>query len=445
MKAVVEPLEGNKVKLSVEVDEQEFEQAIDAAFRRMAREVRVPGFRPGKAPRRVLEARIGADVARQEALRESLPDFYAQAVAEHEVQPIAPPSIDITAGEEAGPVAFDAVVEVMPQVTVPGYDSLRVSVPSIDATDEEVSSQLERLRQQHGELQSVSRPAKDGDHVTVDLKGYRHDQPVEGLNAEDFMYEVGTGTVLPQLDDELRGAKVGDILKFNATVGDGEEATIQILVKDVKEKLLPDVTDEWASEASEFETVAELEGDIRNRIALIKKFQAQMAIRNNVVDALVELVADDMPEPLIGAEMERRLHTLAHRLSQQQISMGQYLEGTGTTQEQLIEELRTEAASAVKADLALRAVAEAEAITITEEDLDDEVVRMAERMGEKPDKVRSQLDRADQMPAVRSELRNSKALEWLVEHAEIVDEEGNPIDRADLAPDTSEEEVQEES
>jgi trigger factor len=445
MKAVVEPLEGNKVKLSVEVDEQEFEKALDAAFRRMAQDVRVPGFRPGKAPRRVLEARIGADVARRQALQDALPDFYAQAVAENDVEPIAPPEIDITAGEEAGPVAFDAVVEVMPQLSVPGYEGLQVTVPSPEATEAEVKGQVERLRQQHGELHEVSRPARDTDHVTVDLKGYRHDQPVEGLNAEDFMYEVGSGSVLPQLDEQLRGAKVGDILKFNAVVGDGEEATIQVLVKDVKEKVLPDVTDEWASEASEFDTVAELEADIRNRVSLIKKFQTQMAIRNNVVDALVELVAEDVPEPLVGGEMEQRLHNLAHRLASQQITMAQYLEGTGTSQEQLIEQLRTEATAAVKADLALRAIAEAEGITVTEEDLDEEVARLAERMGEKPDKVRKQLDRADRMPAVRSELRNSKALEWLVEHAEVVDEEGNPIDRADLTPDTAEQEAQETS
>jgi trigger factor len=436
VKAVVEPLEGNKVKLSVEVDEQEFEKALDAAFRKMAREVKVPGFRPGKAPRKVLEAKLGPGVARAEALRDALPDFYAKAVAENDVEPIAAPEIDITAGEESGPVSFDAVVEVMPQVSVAGYQGLRVTVPTLGASDEEVQGQVDRLRQQHGELKPVNRPAKDGDHVTIDLKGYRHDEPVEGLNAEDFMYEVGSGSVLPQLDENLRGAKVGDILKFNAEVGDGEEATIQLLVKDVKEKELPDVTDEWASEASEFETVAELEADIRNRITLIKRFQAQMAMRNKVVEAVVELVAEDMPEPLVGAEMERRLHNMAHQLSSRQITMAQYLEGTGTTQEDLIAGLREEATSAVKAELALRAVSEAEGIEVTEEDIDEEVARLAERMGEKPDKVRKQLDRNDRMPAVRSELRNSKALEWLVEHAEVVDEEGNPIDRADLTPDT---------
>jgi trigger factor len=439
VKAVVEPLEGNKVKLSVEVDEQEFEKALDAAFRKMARDVRVPGFRPGKAPRRVLEARIGADVARQEAIRDALPDFYAQAVAENEVEPIAPPEIDITAGQDAGPIAFDAVVEVMPVLQVPGYQGLQIKVPALTPTDDEVDGQIERLRAQHGELNPVQRPAKDGDHVTVDLKGYRHDEPIEGLNADDFMYEVGSGSVLPQLDDNLRGAKVGDILKFNAEVGDGEEATIQVLVKDVKEKVLPDVTDDWAGEASEFDTVDELKADIRDRLARIRQIQAQLALRNNVVEALVELVTEDMPEPLIGAEMERRLHNLAHRLSAQGATVAQYLEATGTSQDDLIAQLRDEATTAVKADLALRAVAEAEAIEVTEEDLDNEIARMAERMGEKPDKVRKQLDRAEQVPAVRSEIRNSKALEWLVEHAEVVDEEGNPIDRAELSAMTADE------
>src|SRR3954464_16018270 len=155
MKAVVEPLEGNKVKLSVEVDEQEFERALDSAFKRIAREVRIPGFRPGKAPRRLLEARLGADAARKEALREALPDYYAQALKDNDVDPIAPPEIDITSGEESGPIAFDAVVEVRPQLHVPGYGGLRVTVPSPKATDEEIDAQVDRLRNTGAALEPV--------------------------------------------------------------------------------------------------------------------------------------------------------------------------------------------------------------------------------------------------------------------------------------------------
>jgi trigger factor len=435
MKAVVEPLEGNKVKLSVEVDEGEFEQALDAAFKRMASQVRIPGFRPGKAPRKLLEARIGREAARQEALRESLPDYYAQALKDTDVDAIAPPEIDITSGEEDGPIAFDAVVEVRPTVSVAGYQGLRVTVPSPEATDADVDSQVDRLRNQFGELNAVARPARDGDHVSIDLKGSRHDEVVSGLTADDFLYEVGSGTVVPELDEHLRGAKVGDILKFNAPLpGDEPEVTLQVLVKDVKEKVLPDVDDEWAGEASEFDTVDELKDDIRKRVSVVKKVQTQLALRDEAVKAVVELIEDEMPDALIGAEMERRLHDLSHRLESQGADLGQYLEATGRPQEDFVAELKATASDSVKADLALRAVADAEGLDVSEEELDEEIVRLAERFGQPAGTLRDQLERTDQMAAVRSDLRKAKALEWLLEHIEVVDEEGRSIDRAALTP-----------
>jgi trigger factor len=435
MKAVVEPLEGNKVKLSVEVDEQEFEQALDAAFRKMAGQVRIPGFRPGKAPRKLLEARIGREAARQEALRESLPDFYARALRDTDVDAIAPPEIDITAGEEGGPVSFDAVVEVRPQVSVAGYQGLRVTVPAPEASDDEVDAQIDRLRSQFGELNPVSRPARDGDHLSIDLKGYRHDEVVSGLSADDFLYEVGSGSVVPELDDNLRGASVGDILKFNADVpGQDDDVTLQVLVKEVKEKVLPAVDDAWAGEASEFDTVADLKADIRSRIATVKKVQAQIALRDEAVKALTQLIEDEMPDPMVGAEMDRRLHDLSHRLEAQGANLGQYLEATGADQEQFVADLKATATEAVKADLALRAVADAEGIEVTDDDLAQEMAGLAERFGQDPDALRAQLERADQMAAVRSDIRKAKALEWLVDHVEIVDDEGHTIDRAQLAP-----------
>jgi trigger factor len=433
MRSSVEPLEGNKVKLSVEVDETEFEKALDAAFRKIAREVRIPGFRPGKAPRRLLEARIGSDVARQEALRDALPDFYEQAVKENDVDAIAPPEIDITAGEEQGAVAFDAVVEVRPRVSVAGYQGLQVTVPSPAVSDEEIDRQVDRLRNNFGELNPVNRPARDGDHLSIDLTGTRHGQPVEGLTATDFLYELGSGLVVPELDKQLQGVRAGDILKFNAPVpGQDEEATFQVLVKEVKEKVLPEVTDEWASEASEFDTVEELRADLAGRIGTVKKMQTQLALRDAVVDSLVQLVDEEPPEALVGAELERRIHDLGHRLEHQGADLAQYLEATGRTQDQLLASLREASIQAVKADLALRAVAEAEAVEVTDDELDAEIGRLAERAGRKPAEVRRQLDRAEQLPAVRSDIRKGKALEWLVDHVEVVDEEGRPVDRADL-------------
>jgi trigger factor len=433
MKTVVEPLEGNKVKLSVEIDEQEFEKALDAAFRKIAREVRIPGFRPGKAPRRVLEARMGKDAARQEAIRDALPDYYARALRDQDVDAIAPPEIDITAGQESGSVAFDAVVEVRPQLKIAGYGGLRVSVPDPEVHDEEIQAQIDRLRSSFGELSPVSRPARDGDHLTIDLNGTRNGEPVAGMTLDDYLYELGTGTVIPELDNQLQGARTGDIFGFETDLPDGS-VQFRVLVKEVKEKLLPDVTDEWAGEASEFDTVEELRADITKRVGLIKRVQAQLALRNQSVEALVELVPEDPPEPLVEQELERRAEDLQQRLAAQGASIPQYLEAMGQTEEQLVAELRTGAVQAVKADLALRAVADAEDIEASDDDIDAEISRLAERLKQKPAQLRHQLERAEQMPAVRSDVRKSKALEWLVEHVEVVDEAGHPIDRALLSP-----------
>ena len=434
MRAVVEPLEGNKVKLSVEVEEQEFEKAVDAAFRKIASQVRVPGFRPGKTPRRLLEARFGAGAAREEALRESLPDYYAEALRQTDVDPITQPEIDITAGQEQGPVAFDAVVEVRPEVSIAGYAGLRVTIPSPLVTGEDVDHQIERLRDQYGELQPVGRPVKDGDHVTIDMHSERRGQAVAGLGVDDYLYEVGSATLAPELDDQLRGTKVGDIVTFDSEVENEGTVSVRVLVKDVKEKVLPQVSDEWASEVSELDTVEELRTDTARRIAGLKRMQAKLALQDEAVKALVELVDADPPEALVQPEMERRLQDLTQRLESQGTNLAQYLDVVGASHDDLVERIRAEATHAVKADLALRSLADAEELEAGEEDLDAEIARIAERMGQSPARVRRQLDDAGAIPTVRSDVRKAKALEWLVEHVEIVDPEGRAIDRADLSP-----------
>ena len=437
MKSSVEPLEGNKVKLSIEVDEGEFDEAIDAAFRRIAREVRIPGFRPGKAPRRILEARLGPEVARQEALRESLPEYYARAVGEHDVDVIAPPEIDITSGQEEGAVAFDAVVEVRPRIQVAGYQNLRVEVPSPNVTDEEVDVQIDRLRRQSGELQTVDRAARETDHVTIDVAGTVSGEAVEGLTVDDYLYEVGSGAVVPELDDQLRGAKVGDILAFDSAHPDPEQTepiSFRVLVKDVKEQVLPDADDEWASEMSEFDTLDELRADLRERVANVKRVQSQLALREGVIDALVKLVEDEPPAALVDGEAQRRLEDLAHRLQHQGATIEQYLEATGAAPDQFIGQLREQAVNSVKADLAIRAVIEAEGMTADDDEVDAELERLAARLEQSVDKIREQLERAGQISAVRSDVTRGKALEWLADRAEVVDPDGSPIDRAALEP-----------
>jgi trigger factor len=437
VRSTVEALEGNKVKLSVEVDEAEFDIAIGEAFKRIAREVRIPGFRPGKAPRRILESRLGPEVGRQEALREALPEYYARAVGEHEVDVIAAPEIDITAGQEDGPVSFDAVVEVRPRIQVAGYGSLRVEVPSPEVADDEIDSQVDRLRRQFGELADVERPAAEGDQVTIDVNGSVAGTPMDELSVEDYLYEVGSGAVVPELDEHLVGASSGDTLVFDATHPDPEVAdpiTFSVVVKGVKEVVLPEADDAFASDASEFETLAELRDDLKGRLANVKRVQTQLALREGVIDSLVQLVDEEAPAPLVDAEVQRRLEDLAHRLQHQGATIDQYLQATGTGAQELIDQLREQAATAVKADLAVRAVIEAEGITADDDEVDAEIERLATRMGEGADAIRSQLERAGQIGAVRSDVTRGKALEWLADHAEVVDPDGAPIDRSSLEP-----------
>jgi trigger factor len=445
MRATAAPEEGNKVRLSIEIDEAEIDQALDEVMSRLSREVRVPGFRPGKVPRRVIEARMGgASAVRGEALREALPDFYAKAVTDTEVDPIAAPEIDITSGNESGAVAFDAVVEVRPTVGIPGYQGLVVTLPSLAVPEEDITSQIDRLRETSGELTDVKRPAQDGDRVTVDIHGTRsaggEGASDDDLSAEDYLYEVGSGGIVPELDDQLRGAKVGDILTFDSTLEAlDQKVSFRVLVKDVKELKLPDVTDEWAAEASEFETADELRADITKRLTQMRIVQAQMALNQKGIDALVELVTEDIPEVLVAEELRERIHDLNHRLEHQGIGIEQFLMASGRDEQQLLDELKEGALRGVKADLALRALVEAEEIEISDEELATELAAMAERLDTDVDQVREELDRAGRLPAVRSDQRKAKAMRWLLDNVELVDEEGNPVSRDDLKVDQGEE------
>jgi trigger factor len=442
MRATTEPLEGNLVRLSVEIDEPEFDRALVGVVKTLASQVRVPGFRPGKVPRKVLEARMGgAGALRAEALRESLPDFYARAVVDSEIDPIASPEIDITAGEESGGVSFDAVVQVRPVVSIPGYDGLQVTLPGLRVSDEDVDSQVNRLRENDAELESVGRPATDGDLVSIDLHG-SDASGAEVVGIDDYLYEVGSGTITPELDVELRGGKTGDILAFTSPAPGNEDEIIsfRVLVKDVKVKKLPEPTDEWAAESSEFATVAELRADISDRMARVKLVQSQMALREKTVEAVAGLVDDgDVPEVLVDSEVNERLHDLQHRLEAQKLGLGEYLQATGRTPDDLLAAVRVDAQRAVKADLALRALAEAEELTVTDDELDTEIATMAQRMETSAAALRRQLDTAGRTGAVRSELRKGKALQWLLDHVELFDEEGNPMSRDDLKIDAAKE------
>jgi trigger factor len=459
MRATTAPVEGNKVRLSIEVDETEIDEAVDATARRLARQIRVPGFRPGRVPRPVLEARLGgASALRQQAISDALPDLYARAVSDTELDPITAPKIDVTSGEEAGPLTVDVVVEVRPTVALPGYQGLAVTIPTVEVTEADVDAQVDRLREQSGELSSVTRRARDHDYVTIDLHGRRAGS--DDLDVEDYLYEVGAGSDVPGLDDQLRGAKPGDILEFvappvssaaapsappvpaSAEAEGGTDgaspANFRVLVKEVKEKVLPEPTDEWAAEASEFGTIGELREDLRRRLEQVRVVQAQLALRDRALEALVALVEQEPPEVLVEDETRERLHDLDHRLEERRMTLRQFLQAAGRSEEELLAEIRAEAVRDVRADLALRALADAEGIEVDDDELGRAVEELAEQARSTGADVRRQLDRSGRLSAVRSGRRKAKALSWLLQHVELVDESGNPVSRDELQMDLGE-------
>lgn len=436
MKATVEPVEGNKVKVSVEVDSEAFEREVDAAFKRIAREVRIPGFRQGKAPRKLLEARIGLEAARGDAIEHSIPRFYSEAVIEHEVDVIAAPDYDLTSSVEDDHLTFEAVVEIRPTVNPAGYQSLRVTIDNPAVSDGELDEQIERLRNAYAQLESVERAAQDGDSVLIDVVGSRDGEELPGLVADGYLYEVGSGTIVPELDERLVGASADEVLEFTADhPTEGEEPIdFKVTVSEVREKSLPDLDDEFAAEASEFETLDELRSDLRARLTPFKRAQSAVQVRAKTSEALAELVEEDAPQVLVDQDVQHRLDELFGRLQAQGISPDQYLGTIEGGPQAFLDEMRAGSARAVKANLALRAIVVEQDLDVTQDEIDAQVELIARQAGEKPARVHKEFERTGQMAALRSEMKIQRAMDWLIEQVELVDEDGNAIDRTLLEP-----------
>jgi trigger factor len=431
VKSSVEPLEGNKVKLYIEVEEDEFDRDIDRAFKTIAREVRLPGFRNGKAPRRVLEARIGIGPAREQALRDSIPQYLAKAVREHDVDIIATPEIEITGGQEEGPVEFDATIEVRPEITVPGYGGLRVELPSPDATDEEIDAVIEGELRRAGALDDVDRPAATGDFVTLDLSATRDGEEVAGLNTEDWSYEIGQGWVAEGFDERLIGASAGDDLAFTATPkGTEQAADFAVTVKRVQELAVPELTDDFVAEnLGEFDTVDAWRASIVERISSGKLNRIRQQLVPKVTEALTGLTDIEAPTPMVESDLQSRVQNTVRQFSAQGIDLEGWLAATGQDSNSFVAGLRDQSQQAVKADLALRAVAAAEAIEVDDADVEAEYARIAMQVGQKAKDVRKAYERNDAVTELIAQMRKSKALDWLLHHVEIVDPDGKTIDR----------------
>jgi len=431
VKSSVEPLEGNKVKLYIEVDEAEFEKDIEQAFRVIAREVKLPGFRNGKAPRRVLEARIGIGPAREQALRDAIPQYLGKAVREHDVDLVATPEVEITGGQDDGLVEFEAECEIRPEISVPGYAGLRIELESPLPTEEEIAEARDEELKQGGSLADADRPAEAGDFLTLDLAATRDGEEVMGLNTEDWSYELGQGWVAEDFDEQIIGASVGDVLTFTTTPkGTEEPADMTVTVKAIQALDLPELTDEWVSEnTGEFDTVEEWEASIRERLTERKLQGVRQTVGYKLNEALVALVDVEPPESMVRSEMQNQAEQMVRQLQMQGIDFQAWMSATGQDPQQFIEATRPQSVQAVKADLALRAVAAAESIDVDDHELEMEYARMAMQYGQKAKEIRKAYERNDAVPELIAQIRKSKAMDWLLHHVEMVDAAGAVIDR----------------
>jgi trigger factor len=439
MRATTTLLDNNRIMLTVEIDDVEMDEAMDSAAKTLSKQVSVKGFRKGKVPKNVLIANIGGtSVLRSEAIRESLPDFYARAVADSLIDPIGQPDINITAGEEEGQLTFEAEVEVRPEISIKGQRELRVTIPSPVVTDGEVDSQIDRYLETDAVLNPVDRPIVTGDLVTMDLHVQQIDTEAEPLDMTDFMYTVGTGSIAEGVDELILGLKAGEDLKMNAPVGEGVVATYELKLKQVQERVLPALTDEWVSENSEWTSAEEMREAILVQMRRRKIVEAQMSQRDAALIALSELVAEEAaPEVLINVETNERLHDLGERLGAQKLSLEMFLQVTNQTPEDLLATLRQDALRAVRVDLAMRALVAAEHLEASPEEIDEELERTAEAMGVSADLLRDNLRDSGRVVSFTAEVSKMKASKWLSENVVYVDPEGVEIDHAMLRADQS--------
>ena len=440
MKATVENLGPTRVKLNVEVPFEELAPAIDTAYKRIARQVKVQGFRPGKVPPRILDQRVGRGVVLEEALNDALPKLYRAAVDEHEVAAVGQPEVDLTSFADGAPLTFTATVDVRPDINLPDYEGLPVTVDAISVSDEEVDQQLGSLRDRFSTLRTVERPAANGDFVVIDIHATDAEgERIEGSEAAGLTYEVGTDSLITGIDEAVAGASPGDLRTFQAEiqygVHAGTTATFHVTVTAVKEKESPELDDDFAKTASEFDTIAELRDDVRARIERIRRLEQGVQARDRVLEALLERTEVPLPESMVEAETDWRVQRMAQQVSEAGMTLEQFLADSGQTVEQLRADAREGAEQAVRAQLVLDAVGVKEEIGVNEAELTDQVVRRAQRAGMGPDELAQRLVRGGQLPALMAEIVRGKALALVLEHAKVTDTDGKPVDLSNLEDD----------
>jgi trigger factor len=431
MQTTVETPEKHTVKLTIEVPVEEFSKDLDRTYRAIANQVKIPGFRKGKVPKPIIDAQVGQDVVLDEFVSSTVPTYFRKAVSEEELAPIGDPEIDLEQLEPGKPFVFTATVEVRPrlELTERDYKGVKVDRPTLEVMDAEIDEWVDRLRQRFAELEPVERAVKPGDYVTMNISATKAGEPVEAATREDHLYGVGSGEFGSELDDQLAGTKPGDILRINDRLPErfGPELTdgttsFQVLVKDVKGVRLPEADDEFAKTASEFDTYDELRSDLRTKLQELKERESIAIIRDRVLDAVVDTIDVELPESLVNGETEHRLAHAREQAERIGVGLEEMLQEQGWDEDRLREDSRAHAERAIKADLVLEGVARAESFEVTAEEIGAEIAVLARAYGREPKDVAKSLERSGQVVTLAGDIIRSKALDLMVEHADIEDE-----------------------
>ncbi|HEX9712294.1 MAG TPA: trigger factor [Actinomycetota bacterium] len=430
----------SKVRLTVTATSDEVAPALGRAVKSLANEVKVPGFRKGKVPRKLLETHLGRDALREATLREAVPELLSRAVEGETISPVAPPSVEVTSYDLDQDLIFDATVEVRPEIQLPDLDGLRATKPSIEPTEDEVDEQLARLRDRFANLETIGRPARTGDYALIDITGSLHDQRIEELSGTDELYQIGSGFPVVELDNELGAKTAGDILKFNATLPDnvggefaGREVTFTVLVKEIREKNLPALDDEFAKTASEYDTLAELRDDIAGRVRQAKDANAETEVRQQILQAVLDEVEVDPPEALVEEEFSYRAQRLSEQLQLAGMTLDDYIARTDATEQQIESDLRTQAIRNVRAQLILEEIGRGQGLKVTEDELRSEIGQHAAAMRADAKDLTEELTKTGRILALAGDIIRRKALDFLVERADITSE-ASAGDEPDNAP-----------
>jgi trigger factor len=439
VKSAVETMSPTRAKLTVEVPFEELKPSLDKAYKTIAQQINVPGFRRGKVPPMVIDRQVGRGAVLEQAINDVLPQKYMEAMQEHDLQPLAQPEIEVTRIDDNEALEFTAEVDVKPEITIPDYSGLSAEVDDIEVSDDDVQEQIEALRERFGTLVDVDRPAQDGDFVVIDLVATQDGEPVEGAEVSGMNYRVGRGGMLEGLDEALAGMSAGDDTTFTSQLvgGDlvGQDVQVQVRVSQVQAQELPEFDDEFAQLASEFDTAEELTRDVQTRLGNGKRLEQAAAARDAILEKLLELVEIPLPETVVADELTERRSNVEQQLAYAGIPLEKYLEDEGQTQEEFEADLERRVRDSVAAQFLLDEIAGSLELGVDQNELTEHMVRRAQQSGQDPQEFANHMFEHNHIPELVGEIRRGKALAQLVEGATVTDTSGNPVDLKNLRPD----------